>query len=335
VSDISSFEGRTLSRSVFEHDIVPLGAPVVLRGVVAQWPACRAAQTSPHGLADYLKAMDGGRKVGTLIAAPDVAGRFFYDAPMRGFNFQRREIPFVDVIDKLIAIADDAEPMGIYAGSVEATDLVPGFAAANAMPLLDPTVPPRLWLGNASRIAAHHDVAHNIACVVSGRRRFTLFPPDQISNLYIGPLDFNMAGPPSSLVDFANPDFDRFPKFRAALDTALVVDLAPGDGVYIPALWWHHVEAFGPFNLLANYWWAGQGDGPAFESMVLALLGLRDRSAPERAAWKAFFDHYVFGDDAGNAADHIPDHARSVLGPPEAERTKKMLSFVMQRLSQR
>jgi Cupin-like domain len=335
VSDISIIERRNLSRTSFDHDIVPGGAPAVLRGLITDWPAYRAAQTSPSVLADYLKGIDGGQKVGTLIAPPEVSGRYFYDASMRGFNFQRREIPFVDVIDKLIAIADDKDPMGIYAGSVEATGLVPGFATANPMPLVDRDVSPRLWLGNASRIAAHHDVAHNIACVVSGRRRFTLFPPDQIGNLYIGPLDFNMAGPPSSLVDFAAPDFDRFPKFRAALDAAIVIDLAPGDGVYMPPLWWHHVEAFGPFNLLANYWWSGTGDGPAFESLVLALLGLRDRAAPERAAWKAFFDHYIFGDEAQDAANHIPDHARSVLGPPDEERTKKMLSFVMQRLSQR
>lgn len=328
-------EWHEVDRRVFEQSIVPAGVPAVLRSLVRHWPSCAAAAQSIAGLADYLKSMDGGQCAGTMLGMPDMRGHFFYDDAMHGFNFVQQDIPYVQVIDKLIDIANEPEPMAIYAGSVEATELVPGFAAANPMALLDATIPPRLWLGNASRVAAHYDIAQNIACVVSGQRRFTLFPPDQIGNLYIGPLDYTMAGQPASMVDFTAPDFVRYPKFRAALATAHVIELEPGDAIYIPALWWHHVEAFGPFNLLVNYWWPGPGDGPALESMVLGLLGVRDRSAPERAAWRSFFDYYVFGDDAVHAADHLPDHARSVLGAPNEARSRKMLDFVMARLSQR
>jgi Cupin-like domain len=328
-------EWSTIDRGSFEEMTGDSRAPAVLRGFVKDWPVVDAAHNSASRLADYLKGLDVGQSVGVLLGAPSIGGRFFYDDDMRGFNFQKHEIPFRQVIDKLLSISGDAEPMAIYAGSVGAAGLVPDFAAQNPMPLLDPQIEPRLWLGNQSRIAAHYDIANNIACSVSGKRRFTLFPPDQIGNLYIGPLDFNMAGQPASMVDFANPDFDRYPKFRKALAAAHVVDLEPGDALFIPALWWHHVEAFGPFNLLVNYWWPGPGDGPAFESLVLALLGLRERNPAEKAAWRAYFDHYVFGQDAASAADHLPDHAKTVLGPPSQGRTQKMLSFVKGRLSQR
>ncbi len=311
------------------------GVPAIFRGVVSHWPAVGAARNSPDSLADYLKSLDAGQSVGVLLGAPEMAGRYFYDADMQGFNFERWEIPFAQVIDKLLEVSGDAEPLSIYAGSVAATGLVPDFAAQNPMPLLDPEIEPRLWLGNQSRIAAHYDIANNIACAVSGSRRFTLFPPDQIANLYIGPLDFTMAGQPASMVDFANPDFGRYPKFRSALAAAIVIDLEPGDALFIPALWWHHVEAFGPFNLLVNYWWPGPGDGPAFESLVLALLGIRDRHPDEKRAWKALFDHYIFGDDAAHSADHLPEHVRTVLGPPNEERAQKMLAFAMARLGQR
>ena len=68
------------------------------------------------------------------------------------------------------------------------------------MPLLDARVEPRVWIGNAVKVNTHFDLVYNIACVAGGRRRFTLFPPEQIDNLYIAPLDFTPSGAPVSLV---------------------------------------------------------------------------------------------------------------------------------------
>ncbi len=328
-------ERRDVTRAIFENEIIPAGRPVLLKGIASDWPVCGAAAVSDQALADYLKQIDNGKNVNVMFGRPDMQGRYFYDANFRGFNFENGKAAFGDIIDQLLALMDDPNPMAIYAGSVQASDMVPAFAAHNPMPLLPNEVEPRLWLGNSSRVAAHYDNSDNIACLVSGQRRFTLFPPDQIGNLYIGPLDFNMAGQPASLVDFAAPDFDRFPKFRDALDAAIVVDLEAGDAIYMPSLWWHHVEADGPFNLLVNYWWPGAGEGPAFESLVLALIGIRDKSPTERAAWRAYFEHYVFGDDAAHAGDHIPQHANMILGPPSEGRTQRMLQFVLARLGQR
>jgi hypothetical protein len=332
-SEIQTF--GQCDRGVFESIIGTAGRPVVFRSLVADWLCVQAARESDAAVASYLRRIDAGSTGRTMLCTPDRQGYYFYDEAMRGFNFETREIAFAQIIDKLLAIAGDAAPMGIYAGSLGATGIAPRFAQENPMPLLAPEIEPRLWLGNRSRVAAHYDIANNVACAVAGKRRFTLFPPDQIGNLYVGPLDFNMAGQPVSLVDILAPDLDRFPKFKIAMDAAIVVELEPGDALFLPALWWHHVEASGAFNLLVNYWWPGPGDGPAFESMVLALLGLRDRNPAEKEAWRAFFEHYVFGDEARHAGDHIPEHARSVLGPPSEERTVKMLNFAMARLSQR
>ena len=76
-----------------------------------------------------------------------------------------------------------------------------GSTADNRLELLPPELArPRIWLGNRSEVSAHFDLSDNIACVVAGRRRFTLFPPDQVANLYVGPLDHTMAGQPASMV---------------------------------------------------------------------------------------------------------------------------------------
>ena len=132
-------------------------------------------------------------------------------------------------------------------------------------------VDPRIWVGNASRIAPHYDMAANVAVVVAGRRRFTLFPPEQIANLYVGPVERTVAGQPTSMVDPDNPDLDRFPRFAEAQRHAQVVELGLGDAIYIPPMWWHHVRAEGALNILVNYWFAQSADRYPFAALMLAL----------------------------------------------------------------
>jgi hypothetical protein len=322
-------------RAIFETEIAESGQPAVFRGLVSHWPAVSAGKAGASAMGDYLKSQESGTPAMTLIARPEEGGRYFYSNDMAGFNFETRQITLSKVIDKLHAIADDPNPIGIYAGSAEAKEVAPAFASENIMPLLPPEKSPRLWLGNASRVAAHYDTSRNIACCVAGRRRFTLFPPAQIANLYIGPLEHTMAGPPASMVDFANPDYDKYPKFRDAQNAALVVELEPGDAVFIPSLWWHHVESFGPFSLLANFWWNVTEARSGFEAMALAMLDIRDQPPAEKAAWKDFFDHYVFGADAAKAADHLPERWRTVSGPASQARADQIESFIIEKMQKR
>jgi hypothetical protein len=155
--------------------------------------------------------------------------------------------------------------------------------------------------------------------------------------LYIGPLDFAPTGAPMSLVRLHAPDFERFPRFREALKAAVTAELAPGDAIYIPPLWWHHVESLEPFNLLVNYWWhaaggAAIGSAAGFDSLLHAILNLRELPAPVREAWRALFDHYVFGTH-GDVSAHIPEQRRGVLGditPADDERLRAALAQRLQ-----
>jgi hypothetical protein len=308
--------------------------PVVVRGLTAHWPMTRAARESAARASSYLLGLYRGMKVTVLSAPPDAHGRFFYDADMTGFNFRRAKSTLDAVLVDLKRASTDPRPPAIYVGSTTVDECLPGFRAANVLGFgaRDPHV--SIWLGNRTRIAAHHDLPSNIACVVAGRRRFTLFPPEQLANLYVGPLEFTPAGQPISLVDFANPDYARFPNFARALEHARVAELAAGDAILIPSLWWHHIEGLDDLNVLVNYWWRRTPDhhGPPFAAMLHALMALRDLPREERAAWHEMFRHYVFEADDATAA-HIPIARRGALAPLDEEATRALRAAIVALLS--
>ena len=317
---------------VFAREIVPGYRPVVMRGLAAHWPAVAAGRGGVRPTSDYLRRFDGGRPVRVFAGAPEIGGRFFYRDDHRGVNFQTAQILLPLLLDALVAEAGRPQSAALYAGSASAAEHYPGWAEANPLPLPVGDATPRLWVGNASRVTTHYDMSDNVAVVVAGRRRFALFPPDQLSNLYVGPLENTLAGQPVSMVDLEAPDFARFPRFADALAAMQVAELEPGDALFIPSLWWHDVRATGALNVLANYWWGTAGDGSAFAALIHAVLGVRDLPPGARDAMRSWFDHYVFDADAGDAAGHLPPHARGVLGPPTPERDRFIRDYLRRTL---
>jgi len=313
VPEVTDCDDVTIRR-----DVLSRVKPVVLRGLVGQWPATRYGRTSPQAFIDYLRRLDNGSLVNAILMPPEARGRIGYNAAMSGFNFVRNRVTLASVGEQILRYGAFARAPAVAAQAARIDECLPGFVDENSLPLLDPTVRPRLWLGNAITTPAHVDETHNIACVVSGQRRFTLFPPEQIGNLYIGPVDFTPTGAPIALPSLTEPDFEHFPRLREALQHAQVAELEPGDALYIPALWWHQVESLSSCNALVNYWWhpiAGEavGASPVFDSLLYCMLTLRRMPPDVRAGWRAAFEHYIFGPDAP-LSDHIPPERRGVLG---------------------
>ncbi len=291
--------------------------PHVVRGGFAHWPVVRAARQSDEALARYLMGFYQGMRVGLFQLAPEARGRVFYtDETLIGFNFNRYTATLDQVLTGLLGVAQNPEPPALYVGSTTVDAVLPGFLDANAMGLGDRDALISLWLGNRTRIAAHYDLPDNLAVVAAGRRRFTVFPPEQIANLYMGPLDPTPAGQPISLVDFEKPDFERFPRFAQALEAGMVAELEPGDAIFIPSMWFHHIEGLEPVNLLINAWWRQTPDfvDSPLATLRLALMTLRDLPEKERRVWQHHFQHFVFDADDTTWA-HIPEAARGLLGP--------------------
>ena len=324
-------EWHGIDRGSFLDEVVPTGQPAVLRGLVAHWPAVRAANESPEALSRYLMSLDSGFESQAVLVPPGHGGRMFYGSTPDGFNFVRAQRTISQVLEQLARYSRFESPPSVMMQRASVADCLPGFAEAHRMPLLSDDVRQNLWMGNAFQTPAHIDELDNLACVVAGTRRFTLFPPGQVGNLYIGPLEHTPSGPPVSLVSLKSPDLARFPRIQTALQHAQVVDLQPGDALFIPAVWWHHVESFDALNILVNYWWEQPGlparaDRVApTRTLMHALLSIRHLPDAHRRAWGEIFSHFVFTPEADDLS-HIPPEIRGALGKLPPEGVKAILS---------
>lgn len=307
--------------------------PFVIRRLVAHWPLVRAGLESPRAARAYL--LDRARAVPFAASCGDPGhdGRIFYDAAM-GMNFRTVRAPLADIFGMIDAGEERADPPTVYLGSIDVPGHFTTVDAENTLDLGDRAPISSLWIGTPTRIAAHNDFPDNLACCVAGRRRFTLFPPDQFRNLYLGPLDNTPAGRAVSMVDFHAPDFAAYPRFADALEQAQVAELEPGDALFVPSMWWHHVEGLAPFNILLNYWWRDTPRwlGQPQEALHHAILAIRDLPAADKAIWRELFDHYVFA-NGPLVTDHIPDGARGVLDPLTAESAGRLRAFLLRTLS--
>ena len=249
-------------------------------------------------------------------------------------NFATVQAKLPEIFARIDAEEGSPDARPIYLGSVDVKNFFQGLHEANHVDLGHRSALASIWIGTRTRIAAHNDMPANLACCVAGRRRFTIFPRDQFANLYLGPVDNTPAGRAVSMVDFHDPDFAAHPRFRDALAHARVAELEPGDAVYVPPMWWHHVEGLAPFNILLNYWWRATPHwlGQPQDALNHALLAIRDLPADQKEHWRQMFDHYVFANDADTVA-HIPAGGRGVLDPLTAESAGRLRAFLLRSLS--
>jgi hypothetical protein len=308
--------------------------PYIVRGLAAGWPLVQAGLQAPEAADAYLRRFYGDATVTAMLGKPEIGGRFFYNDAVDGFNFLSVRARLDGVLDELQVQRGMERPGAIYVGSTTIDTALPGLRAENDIDLGGRDALASIWIGNRTRIPAHYDLPDNLAVVAAGHRRFTLFPPEQLANLYIGPIDFTPAGQAISMVDLAAPDLERFPRFAEALRHAQVAELGPGDAIFIPAMWWHNVEALDDFNVLVNYWWRqspGWMDTPT-NALMLAILTMRELPAAQRRAWQEVFRHYIFEPDEDSLA-HIPANARYALSPLDDDKARILRGQLLKRIN--
>ena len=317
-------------------ELLAAGQPVVLKGIARSWELVQSGQESMQVAMAYLRGFYNGRPVQYSYGGPEVAGRPFYNEDFTDLNCEVRRGGLSQILDEIAAHADDEHPPTYYMASLPIEGCLPGFRAANDLDFAAHGVqaPPSIWIGNRVTASCHYDAPNNIACCTVGRRRFTVFPPEQIANLYPGPLEPTPGGQAVSVVNFAAPDFERYPRFREALAFGKSALLEPGDAIFIPSMWWHHVQALDAFNVLVNYWWSSSPDylPTPMHALYHALWTIRDRPEREKQAWREIFEYYVFG-PAERAGEHLPEAARNVLEPIDEMLARQIRAMLIGKLN--
>lgn len=306
--------------------------PFVVRRLAAHWPLVQAGADGRDTLFAYLRSHARDRDfVWTVGMEP--GSSIFYNTDM-AVNFRMAKGRFDALLAQMASAIDAGQDQLVYAGSIDIPLHFTALDAENHLDLGARQPIASIWIGTRTTVAAHSDFPSNIAVCAAGQRRFTLFPPNQFANLYLGPLDNTPAGRAVSLVDHDAPDFTVHPGYREALEHCQVAVLEPGDAVYVPSGWYHRVEAIEPVNVLVNYWWRESPHwmGEPQEALLHAILSLRELPAAQRAVWRDMFDHYVFsGGEA--AARHLPDGARGVLDPLDVHSAGRLRAFLLRSLS--
>ena len=313
--------------------------PIILRGLVSDWSLVKAGEQSPGKAMEILQSHSSKKPVGVYIAPPEAEARFFYNQDCTGFNYQSKYLQLSDIFAQIREAENNPDHSYYYMNSLTLDNCFPGLRADNDLSFDHQAFTnnqplSKVWVGTESIAAAHYDVPSNLACCVLGARRFTLFPPEQIHNLYPGPLEPTPGGQVITMVDLKNPDFERFPRVRRALEAAVVVDLQPGDAVYYPSMWWHQVEALSPFNMMINFWWLRSPAymGNPMDIVMHAIMGIRDRPEAEKNAWREVFEYYIFG-PADTPREHLPTSIQGALGELDYDSIRRLRALVKNKLN--
>lgn len=329
------------SSESMDESVVASKKPVIIKGLVKHWKLVEEGRQSDSSAIRYLNSYYNGRPSFACIGPPGIQGRYFYNDNRTQLNYEIKKTTIDEVLDLIEKGFEEENPTSYYIASNVIDTHFPGFRAENdiAIPRPDLGYPiedvrASIWIGNRTTACCHYDASDNLACCAVGKRRFTLFPPDQIANLYPGPLTPTPGGQALSMVDFDNPDFEQYPNFAEAIEHGQVADLEPGDALYLPSMWWHQVESKSRFNVLVNYWWSDSAKhmGPAMNVLYHALLSLRDKPEHEKQAWKHIFDYYIFG-DPDRAGAHLPEEARGYLGEIDSAKARMLRAFLLNKLN--
>lgn len=339
VEAIEGFNADNIPGEIFISD-----KPVLLKGVVTEWPLVKAGLESTASAIEFLKKRYSGKPAAAYFADANTGGYLSYNRDVSQLNFKTHRADLHMVLDELLEFSCKSNSPVRYIPSNIAEVFFPGVREEHELSFNKecfvnvPMVPGDplygIWIGNQTTSPCHYDAQSNMACCVVGSRRFTLFPPEQIHNLYPGPLDLTPGGPAISMVDFRSPDLERYPRFSEALKSGMVAEMESGDVLYIPCMWWHHVESLAPFNVLIQYWWNTfpKIHGQAINAFELALLSIRDRPHREKMAWKHIFDYYIFGDPEV-PRKHLPDHAWGALGEIDDVLARQMRTKIINKLN--
>ena len=102
-------ELQGVQRDAVPTEILTSTEPLLLKGLVSDWPFVKAGLESAAAAAEYLLRFYADALVGAGYVPPENAGRFFYNDDMSGFNFDREMAQLDQVLEEILHYEHDGE----------------------------------------------------------------------------------------------------------------------------------------------------------------------------------------------------------------------------------
>ncbi|MDZ8084251.1 MAG: cupin-like domain-containing protein [Nostoc sp. DedQUE12b] len=226
--------------------------PFLIEDVAEHWDACHKWSN------DYLIEHCGNKVVYIWFFQKN----FLYDYKKFAYDndsYYIKEMQYKEYVKDIEerANGNNNDDIGCYSNEIDFEDRFPELVGDVTYPkYLDRKPWVNLWHGFSNKnftsaSTLHFDRVHNIYAQIRGRKRFLLFPPSNYLSFY-PPLNESSGIGHNSKV---NPDLlqlELFPKFP--WQQRIEVILQPGEILYIPPFWWHHVTAIDE-NISLSFWY--------------------------------------------------------------------------------
>lgn len=218
-----------LSPAVFKKDFYEPGQPVVIKNLAKEWPAYNKWNW------DYFKSLVGDKKVPLYNNVKSDA----YTPINTADDYKT----FGEYID-MIKAGPAAWRIFLFNIFDHAPQLIKDFTWPENMMKGFIKKYPMLFTGGQGSITHMHfdiDLSHILHTQFGGRKRVLMFPFEEQHKLYRKPFEV------LSLADFSkyyeqngSPDYEKFPALKLAEGFDFILE--PGDTLFMPAGYWHHME---------------------------------------------------------------------------------------------
>jgi hypothetical protein len=219
----------TIEPEVFRKEFYEPGVPVVIKNLSHGWPAFTKWNW------DYFKGLVGDKKVPLYNNVKSDAY-----TPINTADDYKTFGEYIDMISNGPA----AWRIFLFNIFDHAPQLIKDFSWPEHLMRGFIKKYPMLFTGGAGSITHMHydiDLSHILHTQFGGRKRVLMFPNKEQYKLYRKPFEV------LSLADFSNyyeqngsPDYEKFPALKLAEGFDFILE--PGDTLFMPAGYWHHME---------------------------------------------------------------------------------------------
>lgn len=219
-----------LAPSDFQQTFLKENKPVVFKDLAQNWPALHKWNK------DYFIQHYGNNQVKVYDSN--------FGTPGKKYMSNLEVMRFADYLEAMEK-GETSLRMFLYNIISEAPELKDDISLPDVMKGFSKNFMFMFFGAQGSITQLHYDIdlSHVFHTAFSGVKRFYLFAPDQGQNLYRHPFTIR------SYVDPVNPDFENYPRLAEA--RGHYVELHPGETLFIPAGYWHHVVYDSPSYALS------------------------------------------------------------------------------------